>query len=401
MRPARIFHSRSRTARRRRPAWPRPAVVVQAEDRAARCAPPRPPRAAPAGARPHTGSSIAQRRRAAAPAARAAPRERRLHPRLTRAHHQHLRLARDLVVALGVGPIGRHAQARHAPDRRLEAVPVRPHEGLVVEARRQQRREARAQRREVEIEARPGVAGGRPPGPSCAARSVARVLGVRAPPSADVQQAGGLFDTAAEDAARPVQLEAAAHVHDALRQQRRGHRVTGEALHLAAVELEAQRPCAVDPGTLRCRQAVAAHPASAGRPLGDAVHRLDLVRDRVAQHVEPQAAAEGVAPALGVFALGVVAEVQVGAPGLVAAVQRWPRDAGGAAAVELVLRARAAQGAGQLHHRAGLNEQFPLRRLRRPAGRCGSGSAGTVRPVHGCGRWPARGPRSSRPPGWP
>ena len=136
----------------------------------------------------------------------------------TRAHHQHLHLSRDLVVARRVRRIGRMAQPRHASDDRLEQLPTRPHERLVVEARRQQRRNARAQRGDVEFEAGPGIASEGLQAFSGRDVGGARVGGARAAPS-DIQQPGGLFHTAAEDAAWAMQLEAAAGVHDALGQQ--------------------------------------------------------------------------------------------------------------------------------------------------------------------------------------
>jgi hypothetical protein len=137
-------------------------------------------------------------------------------------------------------------------------------EGLVVEARRQQRRKARAHRCQVEAQARPCVASeglqagaGRDVGGPRVGRARATL--------ADVDQAGGLFHAAAEDAAGPVQLETAAYVHDALGQQGRGHGVAGKALHFAAIELKTEGLGPVDPSAMGCRQAEAAHVDPSGQ----------------------------------------------------------------------------------------------------------------------------------------
>ena len=142
------------------------------------------------------------------PAARR--RQRGLHARRASTDDQHFNPTRDVVVTIRIWPISRQPQAGHAPDHGLEQVPMRPHEGLVVKARRHEGGEARGQGRQVEFQTRPGVAGTGLQTVACGDVGGARVgRALRA--DADVEQSGGLFHAAAEDATRPVQLEAAPH----------------------------------------------------------------------------------------------------------------------------------------------------------------------------------------------
>ena len=135
---------------------------------------------------------------------------------------------------------------------------ARPHEGLVVKARWQQRGEALCERRQIEVQAGPGVAckglqvlacsnvGGPRVGCACAAL-------------ADVKQARGFFHPAAEDATRPVQLEAATHLLDSLGKHCGSHGVAGKAMHIAPIELQSQGFVPVDPGAMGSGKSVAAH----------------------------------------------------------------------------------------------------------------------------------------------
>ena len=142
--------------------------------------------------------------------------------------HQHLamRIARRIVV--GIGLVGRHAEAGRGADVRLvDALPgrLRPHEGLVVEAGRKHRRRDVVDRADVEGERRPAVLRDRVQpviellhgGPHV--RRLARGVAL------DRHQRIGLLGAGRQDAARPMVLERAADQMDVVGDQRRGQRV--------------------------------------------------------------------------------------------------------------------------------------------------------------------------------
>ena len=144
------------------------------------------------------------------------------------------------------------AEAGHGADRRLENLPARPEEGLVIEAGGHEAREDVEEREEVAFGARHGV--DRPRGERDALfekrRSGARVR--LAPAVArQVEEGVGLLDPMPADAARPMGLEAAADHGDAGAEQRRGERIAGVAAEDAAVESEGDRPGAVDRAAAR------------------------------------------------------------------------------------------------------------------------------------------------------
>ena len=137
------------------------------------------------------------------------------------------------------------AEAGHAADRPLIDMPVRPHEGLVVEGGRDEAREAvhhgeqvapraakrvdRGERRAVDqgLERRTGV-------------------GLVARTRAQVEDGVGFLVVRAEQAARSVVLEAARDHRLAGGEQRGGERVAREAGVGTAVEAESERSAAVD-----------------------------------------------------------------------------------------------------------------------------------------------------------
>ena len=92
------------------------------------------------------------------------------------------------------------------------------------------------------------------------------------------------------------------------------------------------------------------------RRIGHGVYGEYFVGHGMARDVEPTAAAIGVAPAFVVQALGVVAEEQIFAPGLIALLQPRPRHVRGAAADEFALVAQAAVNTGNLHHQCAIPE---------------------------------------------
>ena len=162
------------------------------------------------------------------------------------AHHQHVAMVVDLGGRLLRRPLGvDRAQTRHGADARLEHMPVRPNEGLVVERRRDEAREAVEEGVSVRCRARRGVDAARHQpfaGCFCGGAGVGR--GRRG--AANVDQRVGLLDAGPPDAARPVILEAAADDRDVVGEQRRGDRVAGETRHSVTVEAEAQRARAID-----------------------------------------------------------------------------------------------------------------------------------------------------------
>jgi hypothetical protein len=136
-----------------------------------------------------------------------------------------------------------HAETGGPTDRRFEDAfpgPGRPHEGLVVEARAEQRRGQPVDRHQVERQRRPPVLaddaqafGDLDDGRGTVGRRTVGAL--------DVDEGAGLLVARRDDAARSVILEAAAEEPHALREQRRGDGVASEPLHPAAVELERHR----------------------------------------------------------------------------------------------------------------------------------------------------------------
>ena len=145
---------------------------------------------------------------------------------------------------------------------------------------------------------------------------VARVLGSARATLTEPHQRARLLGAGAEDAARPMVLEAPPDQPDAVGKQGGRQTVAGMALAGAAVEAKAQRPAAIDQPALARRNGCARAAASAGprRPasskaapvghgsvgrgaLGERAAQ-DLVAQRVARDDEPLPAAGGVLPVL-------------------------------------------------------------------------------------------------------
>src|ERR1700722_15870684 len=104
-------------------------------------------------------------------------------------------------------------------------MPIGPLESLVIEAGRQYRREPTVYRTNIKANTRPTI-------DALGAQPCVNFHGacprIRSAPRTqpDVHQAGGFLDTAGIDAARAMQFEAAADQLYAVRQQRRGKRIT-------------------------------------------------------------------------------------------------------------------------------------------------------------------------------
>ena len=97
-------------------------------------------------------------------------------------------------------------------------------------------------------------------------------------PLPELDERVGLVDAGADDAARPVILEAAADEMHAVGEQRCGQRVAGEAFVPDAVELERQRLRAIDDSAAR-QAAGLRHGATCGNGSpGPALATMSCVR---------------------------------------------------------------------------------------------------------------------------
>ena len=171
-----------------------------------------------------------------------------------------------LRVAIRVRQARRFAETRHAADQRLvEPMPggAWPHEGLVVEARGQQRRKQLGQTPEVEAQARPAVlADGAETVVEFDLRRTQvgrRARGV----AAHGDERRGFLGACRHDAARSVIFERAADEMYAVGEQRRGQGVALQPFVELAVEAEAE--CAVAAQLAARRQARDVHRSPSGR----------------------------------------------------------------------------------------------------------------------------------------
>ena len=209
------------------------------------------------------GSFIGQEHAGAALAGGARGRE----PGGAGADHEHVAMQMAVLVSVGIRRARGPTQPGRAADQTLvDRLPKggRPHEGLVIEAGRQNRRQQRVERHDIKTQA----------GPAILARGDQAVveldlggervrLQTRA--SAELDQGVGLVGAGGDDAARPVVLEAATQQAHAVREQRRGERVAGMALQGAAVEAKGQRLRAVDQAALPQAHGLSAHSAGGSR----------------------------------------------------------------------------------------------------------------------------------------
>jgi hypothetical protein len=162
------------------------------------------------------------------------------------ADDEHVDMGEAAGIAVDVGLARRDTETGGGADHGLvDAVPqgARPHEGLVVEARREQRAETVADRADVEGERGPAVLA---PGLEAVAELLDRGAGVgleAAWAAGGAHQRVRLVGAGGDDAAGPVVLERPAHEVHPAGEQRRCQRVAGEGL---AVEGEADRARVVD-----------------------------------------------------------------------------------------------------------------------------------------------------------
>ena len=175
--------------------------------------------------------------------------ERRSKPRRAGADDQHIAMGVAVGVAVGIGHRRRLAETGGGADERLiDPVPELPgpHEGLVVEARHEDRRQEVVDGADVEFERRPMVLRGRAQARAGLDHGGAVVRVDPAGPAIDREQRARLVGAVAQDAARAVVLERAPDEMDAVGQQCRGDGVAGESVDRLAVELEDDGAGAVD-----------------------------------------------------------------------------------------------------------------------------------------------------------
>ena len=198
------------------------------------------------GIEPAAGYEILVRQDHARPGP--ARRQCRRQARGPRADHQQVAMQEALVVLVGVFLHRQPPQPRRGADRRfVDLFPegFRPHEGLVIEARRQEGREEIRHRHHVEFErAAMVLAAGGETVEELGHGGAGVGFGMGA--GAQVDQRVGLFRAGGEDAARAVILEGPADQPLAVGEKRRGERVTGEPRERLVVEAKLERFRAVD-----------------------------------------------------------------------------------------------------------------------------------------------------------
>ena len=158
------------------------------------------------------------------------------------ADHQHIAVRVGLLVLVGVRQLGRGAEARGAADDGLvDLLPeaLRPHEGLVVEARDEDRGCQRVDGTHVEVQQGPVVLA---PGDEAVIDldHGGAGVGFLAAALAQFNERVGFGRTRGDHAARAMVLEGAAHQRDAIGHEGGGQRVTGVADVQRAIEGEAQ-----------------------------------------------------------------------------------------------------------------------------------------------------------------
>ena len=166
-------------------------------------------------------------------------------------HHQHVGEVVEVLVAIRIRRARRLAEARGLADERLEHMLPRPagvDEGLVVEARREERGGERIELAHVGLQRGPVVLALDLHADLELGGGGAQVRGA-AGAGAHGDQRVGLLGGRAHHPAGPVVLERPAHQHPVVGEQRRGEGVAGDALQALAVPVEGQRAEAVDEAT--------------------------------------------------------------------------------------------------------------------------------------------------------
>ena len=205
-------------------------------------------------------------------------------PRRSRPHHQHVAEGGAALIAVRIGQMRRTAKSGGGTDHMLVQLPQgrRTQEGLVVEARRNERGDQLVHRPQVEGQGGPAV---------LALRHQAVIeeqvrgagVGLEPPALAGTHQGAGLLHPGGQQAPGTVVLEAAAEHADAAGQQGGGQGVAGMAGVVAAVEAEAQGLAAVDQPAGGKPLPAAHAPTPTGRTsvmAWVAVSRVRVIQDR-------------------------------------------------------------------------------------------------------------------------
>ena len=184
------------------------------------------------------------------PAAALRRRQRGLDPGRAAADHQRLAMRIGRGIMIGIARRRAFAQPGHTADRRLvKLLPrrARPHEGLVVETRREERPKSVIDRAEIEAERRIAVLACRNE-PGVERHRGRAQIGRRPPaPARHGDERIGLLHPRREQPARAVIFERAPEQGDPARHQRRGQIVPRKPAIVALVEREGDRPAAIDP----------------------------------------------------------------------------------------------------------------------------------------------------------
>ena len=164
------------------------------------------------------------------------------------ADHQHVAMRGRMFVAVGIRQSACRAEPGGAADQRLvDLLPKgrRPHEGLVVEAADEQRREKLVGSENIEIERRPTIlAFGLEPVVKLYGRGLSIRLAPRAAPQRDERI--GLLRARREDSASAMIFERAPDELDAVGDKRRGERIARIPRVCLSVEAEGQWFVALD-----------------------------------------------------------------------------------------------------------------------------------------------------------
>ena len=174
-------------------------------------------------------------------------RQRRGEPGRSGADDENVAMRVPALVAVGIRAVRRLPQTRHPADQAFVEMPaaMRPHEGLVVEAGRDQAVCEIVDGAEIEAGAGPAI--------DAVCREALIQLDSRgleigqAPgPGADLHQRVGLFGAGGQDAARAVVFEAPPHQVHAVGEQGGCQRISGEPFIAPPVEREPDPPRPVD-----------------------------------------------------------------------------------------------------------------------------------------------------------
>jgi hypothetical protein len=161
--------------------------------------------------------------------------------------HKHIAMRIASLVTIGIGRHRRTTQSGSLANVMLIGHPqrLRPHEGLVVEPGRQQPAEPAVDYTDIMFQGWPAIdRGGRQVVIQLGLRGAG--IGHRVRTFVDLEDGIGFLGAAADDAPRPMVLEASPHQVHAVGKQRGGECVTGEAGQAAPLKSELKRTITID-----------------------------------------------------------------------------------------------------------------------------------------------------------